>query len=822
MNQLKKLVFFSALTLFSQAVYSQTDISETATPEAATPEIAMSDIKVESNSFFKSDNHTDILTTNINALRTLLLSHNESIVMALPLPSGEFVNFKLTPSSIMAYGLAKKYSNIKTFSGVAIDNPNYTGRFDITPNGFHGMFSYRGERVFIEPKAVYIQTKGKLSTHKRRKIFNTLNEEYKSYFSQKENQNSETSNTLSYNFHPPKKITQKLSPLAYAAFEKTNKVAKNSALTSAMKTYRIALSAAAEYTEFNGGTVDSAMAEIITLVNRLNQVYQRDLAIKLELVENNNLLVFTDANKDPFDNNDGDGEINTGVIDGIIGSANYDIGHVVNTNGGGLAVLGAVCSLWLKGDGVTGSSNPTNDAFYIDYVAHEIGHQFGADHTFNGTAGACSGNRAADSAYEVGSGSTIMSYAGICNEQDLQFHSDAFFHTRSIDQINEYTQNATGSTCGSVTGETNNVAVVDAGLDFTIPAHTPFKLVGSAEDIDSVNLSYSWQQFDLGTESSSLAEQIDDGSRPLFRAFLPSSNTERYFPQLSDVLNATTSVGESLPTTNRDLNFRLMVLDNEGGVSFDEVKLTVVDTAQAFALTSPSLNDTWTASNNQISWNVAQTNEMPINCSTVDILLSKDNGESFNVSLASGLDNNGGSNISIDSFCANEINTEQGRIKLVCVNNIFFAINDGVFSINKAISVADIAIINQQILSLTQGESIELATSQFTYKCETPDAITIQSGDNYTFTDTTITPNSDFLGVLSVAIIVNKDDINSEIFYVSINVEAKPEPTPEQPVTKSSGSMTWLLLFIFILPWRVWILDKTLVKRKQSYYRRNY
>lgn len=805
LSKISKLTLSSLLIFISQVAFSQTlPQSSTKAPEG----------------LFQLNENTGALLTNIDELREILLSDKQSIVIALPLPNGTLVNFTLTPEKIMADELAIKYPNIKTFIGISLDNPNYAGRFDITPNGFHGMFYYQGKRVFVEPKSVYIQEQAEERLQKVSRVFSRDRSEYKSYFSQdsrlpNKKPNKEANkvpNAFTHKFHKPKTIPQLFNIMTEPRVSITEKSAKVSATESTMKTYRIAISAAAEYTEFNGGTVDSAMAEIVTLVNRLNQVYQRDLAIKLELVGNNDLLVFTDANADPFANTSDDGEINTSVIDGVIGSENYDIGHVVNTDGGGLAILGGVCHSTYKGDGVTGSPSPSNDAFYIDYVAHEIGHQFGANHTFNGTAGACSENRVADSAYEVGSGSTIMAYAGICDNQNLQSHSDAFFHARSIDQINGYMQNGTGNTCGTFTGDANNTAVVDAGLDYTIPARTPFKLSGNAEDLDSVNLSYSWQQFDLGNESSSVDEQVDDGSRPLFRAFSPDSDAERTFPKFSNVLNNTNAIGESLPTTDRELNFRLMVFDNEGGVSFGEVKLNVVDTGEAFSVISPILDDVWTASSNNINWQVAGTNTTPINCSSVDILLSKDDGESFNINLASGITNNGSNDISIDAFCADEINTLHARIKLVCNNNIFFAINSGSFSIDKMLSSADIAITSQQALSLTQGESLALASSQFTYACETADSITIQAGDNYTFVDETIIPNENFSGALSVVIIANKNSINSEAFVVNITVEAKPEPEPEpvpEPVVaKSSGSVFWLLLCICVLPWRILILAK--------------
>lgn len=790
------LIFWCLLIVCTQAFFSALAFSQILTTAP--------------KKLFHKDINTGVLSTSNSELQTALLSDNQSLIMALPLPNGTFVDFKLTAESVMADELASKYPNIRTFIGTSVDNPNNTGRFDITPNGFHGMFYYHGERVFIEPENIYIQEKTILKSSKvipskikrvfTRLSFDGLNNQYKSYV----RQNSHLPNQLTHKFHQPKKIAPQFYTLPEPQVNRANKTVNASEAQSAIKTYRIAISAAAEYTAFNGGTVDSAMAEIITLVNRLNQVYQHDLAIKLELVENNDLLVFTDANADPFHNDSNDGDLNTDIIDSIIGSANYDIGHIVNTEGGGLAVLGGVCNSTYKGNGVTGDPNPTNDAFYIDYIAHEIGHQFGADHTFNGTADACEGNRVPSSAYEVGSGSTIMAYAGICGDQNLQSHSDAFFHARSIDQISAYLQDGTGSSCGIVTGNINNTAVVDAGLDYTIPARTPFKLSGSAQDDDSDSLSYSWQQFDLGDESTSFEEQIDDGARPLFRTFLPNSDANRYFPQLSNVLNEATSIGESLPTTNRELNFRLMVFDNEGGVGFDQAKLTVIDTGQAFSLNSPILGDTWATNSNNISWQVADTDIAPINCATVDILLSKDGGENFTINLASNVANNGSKDIAIDTFCADEINTTQARIKLACSNNIFYAINNGAFSIDKALSSTEIAITSQQSISLVQGESVEINSSQFTYACQVADSITIQAGNDYTFSGETITPNSGFTGELLVSIIANKETISSEIFVVNITVA--PIPEPATPVAKSSGSIFWLLLFIFGLPWRNWRL----------------
>ena len=774
---------------------------------------------------------------DINQLRILLLdntSKNDDKIISVPLPSGRLINFRLTPSSIMALELEQRYPQIRTFTGTELGNAQNKGTFDITPNGFHAMFYYGADQIFIEPKsAVVIQTAAVDKKQKVIRLFND-NDHYLSYLSKK----IPPSHKKTYQFHPPKRLTaMNLSPPKQPKNIVLNpSIQENMADQSIITTYRLAISAAAEYTEFNGGTVDTAMAEIITLVNRLNDVYQRDLAVKLELVNNNNLLVFTDPENDPFTNTDTDGEINTPIIDGLIGSSSYDIGHILGTGGGGLAALGAVCSPEYKGDGVSGSEEPNNDAFYIDYVAHEIGHQFGAEHTFNGTEESCGGgNRFENSAYEVGSGSTIMAYAGICSSQNLQQNSDAFFHTRSIDEINTFISGELGSSCGTDTGEVNNDPLVNAGLDYTIPARTPFVLSGSATDIEATALTYSWQQFDLGNASASVDEQIDDGTRPLFRALSPVSNSDRVLPKLESLLSNKAQIGEVFPTTDRALNFRLLVRDGDGGVSFDANKITVVDTGEAFAVLTPSTSDIWSSNNESLSWQVAQTNIAPISCTSVDILLSTDGGGSFTKTLISATDNDGNMTVSLSSYCANDVNTREARVKVACHDNIFFAINDSNFIIDKPIVGTDIVITGQQDLAVNQGDSLTLTNNLFSYRCDTPNSFSIENGANYRVSGMSIIPNSDFFGELTVGVISMKDSISSDVFNAKITVveQVVVPPVVAPPVVvppvvvppvvvppvvvppvvvppvvvppvieeaqESSGSMFWLLTATFML-----------------------
>ncbi len=675
--------------------------------------------------------------------------------LSLTMADGRTVDYMVFESPIMAAGLQKKFPAMKTYRGYQIDNPQNTGRFDITKKGFHAMFTFGGERHFIDP------------------VNNSLSD-YRVYNGSK-----------ALKEHPGR-------PADHVMFEKEyeqlmQKVKEQKQLVdfgTDRRTYRLAVSAAAEFTAFHGGTVEDGLAAVVTTINRVNEVYEVDLAVRLELVANNDQLIYTDSGTDPFNNDTNDINVNDTVIDGVIGDANYDVGHVVNTAGGGLAGLGVVCSSVRKASGVTGLSQPTNDVFYIDYVAHEIGHQFGGNHTFNGGTGSCTGgNRNASTAYEPGSGTTIMAYAGICGEQNIQNNSDAFFHSASIEEIRSYM--ATGGNCGTDTSLNNNVPTVDAGTGIAIPASTPFKLTatgGDADSGDAANLTYSWEQLDLGLQTSSRADMIDDGERPLFRSFLPTSSPARFFPELSRIVAGTSSFDQVLPTTSRTMNFRVTVRDGRGGVAMDTTTVAVDNSAGPFtvdALPNPGPYDGGEGA--VVNWNVANTTGGNVNCANVNIVLSDNGGESFETELLAGTPNDG-----TETVLMPNLDISDARLMVECSDGSFFNVSPTNFAVVASFGVP--IITGQSAVSTIEDQGVTLSLSDITVSDENstfPEDFTliVNNGNNYTFDGLTVTPAQDYDETLNVNVTVFDGEFTSPVFPLSISIT----PVNDAPSITDSG-----------------------------------
>lgn len=600
------------------------------------------------------------------ALATAPLERTSSqgAIFELPMPNGESQQFELMVSPIMAPALAARYPDITTYSVTGIDNPAISGRLDMSPLGFHAMLSTPSGTVFIDPDA---------------------GGGYRSYY--KQDYAAASHDAASQHVCHLTELDQTVNDAPLQQL-----LAQRSVSTNSRRIYRLAMVATGEYGR-SFASESLAVNSIITTINRVNQIYGRDLAVQLQLTD---VLVYTNPSSDPFPDPSNQTAMlikNQEILDFAVGLDNYDIGHLFGTYGGGLAVLGAACTAE-RAMGYTGHPTPNvGDAFDIDFVAHEIGHQLDATHSFNGTEGRCVGeNRTAEGAAEPGSGSTIMAYAGICAAEDLQANSDATFHAVSIGQINRFINNSgKGGSCGSLVNTGNSLPMtIDAGDNITIPSGTPFVLTGSASaDPDGDTLSYQWDQIDVGGTATT-AETIgsDLGDNPLFRSFLPKSTPTRYFPRLSTLIAGSADIGETLPSESRTLHFRMTVRDGKSGVGDDDVSVTVDDSQGPFEITGGVLNSETSlagGSTQTLAWDIAGTGA---DCPTVSISLLSlssdgatycDKDDDARLELMTGALNNGAANVPLPS-----VQIERARVMLSCGNSGFFAISDSDFSLNSA------------------------------------------------------------------------------------------------------------------------------------------
>ena len=619
-------------------------------------------------------------------------AQSSEIILSLPLPDGSFGRFRIEKSPVVEAGLSAKFPELgETYRGQGIDDPTATLRFDFLPTGFHSMILSANGTILVDP---YFK-KGDTDN-------------YISYLKS----NAPRTENFTCEFRRTKSLNEILSADNLISGNFLPDSSPNVTSGTQLRTYRLALAATNEYAVAVGGnTVAGTLAAQVLIMNRVNGVYERDLAIHMNIVANNNLVVYagdnmcagvacTNAN-DPYTNNNGGTMLgqNQTNLNTVIGTANYDIGHVFSTGGGGIAQLGVPCS-GSKAQGVTGLTNPVGDPFAIDYVAHEMGHQWGADHTFNGTVSNCGGgNRGAGSAYEPGSGVTIMAYAGICGNQDLDRHSIDTFHVKSIEDILAYSQTGTGNTCAVTTSTGNTPPTVSTvgGSSFNIPKGTPFTLTANATDVNNDSLTYDWQEYDLGASTTAVPNtDAAGGARPIFRPFQQTVGGSRTFPAMQYILNnanippatydcgrGTTPclTGELLPAIARTMNFQVIARDNRangGGINTATAAVIVDANSGPFAVTSPNTNVTLAGGTLQtITWNVANTTAAPVNAANVRISLSTDGGQTFPTILRGATPNDGTESVSIPV-----VSSTTARIKIEAVGNIFFDISDANFTIS--------------------------------------------------------------------------------------------------------------------------------------------
>jgi len=605
------------------------------------------------------------------------LKGGASIILYFPVSGGKMQAFRIWETPVFSADLSARYPNIHSYSGRGVEDPKERIRFSVSQKGMEGMLVHAGKKgnTFLQ------------------KVPGTKNQ-YMLYG--RDAVSPEVSDFICYTG----------SVLEKGTSGSTYKLVDDKLL----RKYRIAVSATGEYTQYHGGTVVDALAAINATLTRVNEVFETDLGITLELVANTDQVIFTDPASDPYGTN-----LNTEVqntLTSTLGEASYDVGHLFQrgTDAGNAGFIGSVCQDNEKGSGYSSAQMPEGDVFDLDFVAHELGHQFGANHTWSFESEG-TGVQA-----EPASGTTIMGYAGIVDGNNVQPNGDDYFHYYSILQISDYV--ATLS-CGEAMAITDNPPVVAPTGDFVIPKGTAFVLTGNAVDPDSTDvLTYAWEQIDDGVVTTSTFGPANANGAN-FRSRKPDTLPSRYFPRLEEVIQGNltqtnpqiNSAWETVSEIERELNFALTVRDNASGggqVASDLVNVRVLNNAGPFQVSSQSLSESYAAGTIQaVTWEVAGTNQGQVNAQKVDIFLSLDGGLTFPIQLADGTPNDGSQEVLLPGVATNT-----ARIMVKAHDNIFFALNTADFSITESQVVLQFPTLEY---SICQPDTLQIPFSYETF-----------------------------------------------------------------------------------------------------------
>lgn len=601
----------------------------------------------------QSSNIRSYYRLDLNKIRTQLKDAQETgksakpVEISLPTLDGKIEKFAVYSFPVVVKELADQYQ-LGSYVGVGIDDPSKFLRFSVAPNDFQSMIIKDGNYEFIEPqntdKTVYgVHPK----SNKSKGGFVCTTDENK--LSKQEIANLYTAGSSFKN-------------------QPTN-FAKSS--DKKYRTMRLAISVTGEYTAFNGGTVAGALAAINATMTRVNGVFEKDFALHLN-VQNFPGIIYTNAASDPYTTN-----LNSELqqtLTANVGEPNYDIGHLFNAagNDGNAGCIGCVCTSPTtaepegKGSGYTQSTSPVGDNFDIDFVAHEMGHQLGANHTFSMNLEGTGVNM------EPGSGSTVMGYAGITGpNNDVQPHSDAYFHIASIVQVQ---QNLASTTCDVENTIANNPPVIADLPAYNIPKGTAFVLTASATDAENDPLTYSWEETDDATTPINKNNLGMTSSGASFRSAVPNTSPVRYFPSLTSVLNGvlnnSTNTWESVSMVPRTTNFVVTVRDNNPTANQQQTAFK----AQGIIVGNDGpfkINTTQVYHNvsSPVTWDVSNTNAAPYNSANVKIDYTTNNGTTWTV-LSATTANDGAENFNFPVA----LNGQNIKLRISSIGNVFYAV----------------------------------------------------------------------------------------------------------------------------------------------------
>ena len=430
-------------------------------------------------------------------------TNKKGLFVQIPMPDGHMHTFEVWEQSVMEPALAAKYSDIKTYRGTDTEGKYTSIYLDISSYGFHASIRSSNGTIYISP-------------------FDIGQAKY--YYSYDIN---------SYDKSGLPQFTcgvgDALSSLNDHLHDHIPTSAKGrTAGTVTVREYRLALGCTGEYGNTKGGTIPAVMATFVTATNRLNQIFEAEVAIRFVLIDNTDDLIWTNAASDPYPQGNLGGnilDINNNVFNANIAGNSYDIGHVFTnscTMGlAGIAYPGTVCVNGQKASGVTCHYNSSVPFMVVQTMSHEVGHQFSAMHSWNH----CPGNQgqfSSGNAFEPGGGSTIMSYQS-CSYSNITNINDDYFNTSSIEDIHFFSRIGNGSNCPIEIPTDNNEPELELPYTdgFSIPIETPFELTAIATDADGDELYYCWEQSNRPGTFTAIHPDSVVGNAPIFRSFLP-------------------------------------------------------------------------------------------------------------------------------------------------------------------------------------------------------------------------------------------------------------------------------------------------------------
>lgn len=633
------------------------------------------------------------------ALRALLLTapseqavpaENSPVRLAVPLPDGQTAAFTIVAYDVLHPADRGRFPGIRTWYGHSTDHPGQTIFLDWTERGFHAAIGGGGQpAVYLDP------------------LYRGDTDHYQVYFRQElpEGKAPFLCGTEPESFSPEAPSRQAFGDCV-------------------LRQYDVAISTTPEYSSYHGATQasqsDLVQSAVVTTINRVNQVFTRDLSLRLRLAASNDQLYFFASGGNPFTDNTVSTLLNenTDVINARLGPGSYALGHVFTRgDNNGLARLRSGCSDEWPGAGATSLESPEGDFFDIDYVSHEMGHQLGANHTQNNSC-----NYSSRAGMEPGSASTIMGYAGIC-APNVQMNSDGYFHGRSIEEISIFLEVNGGGECATIIENSITSPLLSGDSTHLVPRGTPLQLRAGATGDGT--LMHNWEQYDV--EQATMPPSGESTAGPLFRSFSPTTDTFRYAPSLLSVMAGFDPVWEELPRVGREMNFRMTTRNQTAAYgcsgAFD-VRLNVDGDNGPFAVLDPATGNQWTAGQTaQVRWEVAGTDAPAFNSPTVDILITFDNGQTF-TTLAEAVPNNGYAEVTapqtISSFARILVRSTDNVFYNVAAESLNIVSSDGpaglAFSSLSDMNVSDCftvrdSLVYELMLDATGGASRRVALS---------------------------------------------------------------------------------------------------------------